>query len=45
MDPIPNGDIYLQPLNMNEASTNDTKNKELAEKIYEMISKGGEKHE
>ncbi|MCD2347194.1 phage portal protein [Clostridium guangxiense] len=45
MDPIPNGDIYLQPLNMNEAGTNDTKNKELAEKIYEMISKGGEKHE
>lgn len=47
MDPIPNGDIYLQPLNMSEAGSADTQNenKELSEKIYEMISKGGEKHE
>ncbi|NLU06961.1 MAG: phage portal protein [Clostridiales bacterium] len=47
MDPIPNGDIYLQPLNMSEAGTDDTenKNKEVAEQIYEMISKGGEKRE
>lgn len=47
MDPIENGDIYLQPLNMSEAGTDDieNKNKELAEQIYEMISKGGEKHE
>ncbi|WP_147565056.1 phage portal protein [Clostridium tyrobutyricum] len=47
MDPIENGDIYLQPLNMSEAGSVDTenKNKELSEKIYEMISKGGEKHE
>ncbi|AKA72335.1 phage portal protein [Clostridium scatologenes] len=47
MDPIPNGDIYLQPLNMSEAGAINTenKNKELAEQIYEMISKGGEKHE
>ncbi|MCH3964560.1 MAG: phage portal protein [Clostridium sp.] len=47
MDPIENGDIYLQPLNMSEAGTDDIENKdkELAEKIYEMISKGGEKHE
>ncbi|MEY8762485.1 MULTISPECIES: phage portal protein [Clostridium] len=47
MDPIENGDIYLQPLNMSEAGSVDieNKNKELAEKIYEMISKGGEKRE
>ncbi|AND85571.1 phage portal protein [Clostridium tyrobutyricum] len=47
MDPIENGDIYLQPLNMSEADSTDTqnKNKEVAEQIYEMISKGGEKHE
>ncbi|MHC6181082.1 phage portal protein [Clostridium sp. JNZ X4-2] len=47
MDPIENGDIYLQPLNMSEAGSADTQNenKELAEKIYEIISKGGEKHE
>jgi HK97 family phage portal protein len=47
MDPIENGDIYLQPLNMSEAGSVDTQNenKELSEKIYEMISKGGEKHE
>ena len=47
MDPIENGDIYLQPLNMSEAGTDDieNKNKELAAQIYEMISKGGEKHE
>lgn len=47
MDPIENGDIYLQPLNMSEAGTDDieNKNKELAEQIYEMISKGGEKRE
>lgn len=47
MDPIPNGGVYLQPLNMSEAGSIDTqnKNKELAEKIYEMISKGGEKRE
>lgn len=47
MDPIENGDIYLQPLNMSEAGSVDTQseNKELAEQIYEMISKGGEKHE
>ncbi|WP_446898834.1 phage portal protein [Clostridium sp. LBM24168] len=47
MDPIENGDIYLQPLNMSEAGSADTENesKELSEKIYEMISKGGEKHE
>ena len=47
MDPIENGDIYLQPLNMSEAGSDDieNKNKELAAQIYEMISKGGEKHE
>lgn len=47
MDPIENGDIYLQPLNMSEAGTDDieNKNKELAEQIHEMISKGGEKLE
>ncbi|WP_147565136.1 phage portal protein [Clostridium tyrobutyricum] len=47
MDPIENGDIYLQPLNMSEAGTDDikNKNKELAEQIYEMISKDGEKRE
>lgn len=47
MDPIQNGDIYLQPLNMSEAGTDDieNKNKELAEQIHQMISKGGEKHE
>lgn len=47
MDPIENGDIYLQPLNMSEAGTDDieNKNKELAEQIYEIISKGGEKRE
>ncbi|MBV4421038.1 phage portal protein [Clostridium tyrobutyricum] len=47
MDPIENGDIYLQPLNMSEAGSADiqSENKELAEQIYEMISKGGEKHE
>lgn len=34
MDPIPNGGVYLQPLNMSEAGSIDTqnKNKELAEK-------------
>jgi HK97 family phage portal protein len=47
MDPIENGDIYLQPLNMSEAGTDDieNKNKELAEQIYEMVSRGGEKRE
>lgn len=47
MDPIENGDIYLQPLNMSEAGSVDTQseNKEVADQIYEMISKGGEKHE
>ncbi|RMD03233.1 phage portal protein [Clostridium autoethanogenum] len=47
MDPIENGDIYLQPLNMSEAGSIDTQNenKELSEKIYQMISKGGEKRE
>ncbi|WP_294181011.1 phage portal protein [uncultured Clostridium sp.] len=47
MDPIENGDIYLQPLNMSEAGADDieNKNKKLAEQIYEMISKGGEKRE
>jgi HK97 family phage portal protein len=47
MDPIENGDIYLQPLNMSEAGADDieNKNKKLAEQIYEMISRGGEKRE
>ena len=46
-EPIENGDIYLQPLNMSEAGSVDTQseNKEVADQIYEMISKGGEKHE
>ncbi|WP_058953049.1 phage portal protein [Clostridium tyrobutyricum] len=47
MDPIENGDIYLQPLNMSEADSiyTQNKNKEVAEQIYEMISKDGEKRE
>jgi HK97 family phage portal protein len=39
MSPIPNGDIYLQPVNMVSAGTStDTKTQQLVESIYKMIT-------
>lgn len=37
MNPIPNGDIYLEPTNMHEAGRNDNI-KALSEEIYKMIN-------
>lgn len=40
MNPIPNGDIYLEPLNMGEAGKADEMTNKLAESIYNMITRG-----
>ena len=37
MNPIPNGDVYLEPLNMVEAGTVDKDTKALAKEIYTII--------
>jgi HK97 family phage portal protein len=44
MNPIPNGDIYLQPLNMGEAGKIQTADqvKALAEQYFNALTKGGE---
>jgi HK97 family phage portal protein len=44
MNPIANGDVYLQPMNMVEAGTVTVKDgiKAMTEEIYNMISKKGE---
>lgn len=39
MSPIPNGDIYLEPLNMGEAGNEEEKINDLAERIYKMITR------
>ena len=45
MNPIPNGDIYLQPLNMGEAGKilQEDQNKAMTEAIYKMLEKGDKK--
>lgn len=44
MNPIPNGDIYLQPINMGEAGQiqQQDQQKAMAEAIYKMITERGE---
>jgi len=47
MPPISNGDVYLQPLNMGEASKvqQEDQLKDMADKIYNMISTKDKKYE
>ncbi len=42
MNPIPNGDIYLQPLNMGEAgkTQQEDQHKAMVEAVYKMITEG-----
>lgn len=42
MNPIPNGDIYLEPLNMGEAGKAKDNINAMAEKIYKMIIERGD---
>jgi HK97 family phage portal protein len=41
LSPIPNGDIYLEPMNMGEAGKQEEKFNDLAESIYKMIKEKG----
>lgn len=40
MNPIPNGDIYLEPLNMGEAGKQQEQLKALREEVFNLISEG-----
>jgi HK97 family phage portal protein len=40
MNPIPNGDIYLEPLNMGEAGKTNEQINVMSEQIYKMITEG-----
>lgn len=40
MNPIPNGDIYLEPLNMGEAGKEQEQLKALREEVFNLISEG-----
>ncbi|KGM99574.1 phage portal protein [Clostridium botulinum] len=40
MNPIPNGDIYLEPLNMGEAGKQEEQLKALREEVFNLISEG-----
>ncbi|WP_373898835.1 phage portal protein [Haloimpatiens sp. FM7315] len=40
MNPIPNGDIYLEPLNMGEAGKEEEQIKALREEVFNLISGG-----
>jgi len=43
MNSIPNGDIYLEPLNMGEAGKNEAENKKMVNDMKELIKQSGVK--
>ncbi len=43
MNSIPNGDIYLEPLNMGEAGKNEAENKKMVNELKELIKQSGVK--
>ena len=40
MNPIPNGHIYLEPLNMGEAGKQEDQLKDLREEVFNLMNEG-----